>query len=117
MLVQFKKCVYHPIYLREMKEYANEVCKYRNTLVKYYNLLEPGKEKTEVYDRVIGIDNIVAEVRNEIQNYESDWNDSKFIIFSKNTKEHRRLECVETSIINRCNQIKEMYERVKEKVK
>lgn len=117
MLVQFKKCVYHPIYLREMKEYANEVCKYRNTLMKYYNLLEPGEEKTKIYCGVVGIDNIVAEVRNEIQNYESDWNDSKFMIFSKNTKEHRRLECVETSIINRCNQIKEMYKRVKEKVK
>lgn len=112
--------MHHPVYLYEMKDYANKVYSYKDALKKYWNLLEPSEEKNAIYQEyLIGIENIVAEVRLEIQSYESDYYDpgneyKKYMMFERNTARHNEMERKTRSIEKRYRRIKEMYEKAKE---
>ena len=108
--------IYYPTDLRIMKDYALMVVKYKETIRKYYSLLEPGQRKNEIYwEGLVGIENIVKEVKNIIQEHEAEW-PGNFMTYMANSKALKKLEYQLESIETRYSRIKEMYYEAKERV-
>lgn len=107
-----KEGLYYPDSVREMKRLAQKTRWEKEILLDSYKRVDPGKSKTELYNKILEVEWMIDDVKKVVKDYEA-LEVKSIIYYSRNTKLCQSLENSLKRIRGRHDRIHEVYERYK----